>query len=703
MLAEVPIVPTRVSPSLRMIAAMAFGLIIATFLLYSPVSRYQFINYDDPDYVQSNPIVKSGLTVAGLRWAFTTHHAGNWHPLTWISHMLDCQLFGVKPGKHHLVNALFHALNAGLLFLILNRITRCFWRSAFVAALFAFHPLRVESVAWISERKDVLSAFFGFVSTWFYIVYAQGAASSEKPKTTPYSLSVYGLAMLFFAASLLSKATLVTLPFVWVLLDYWPLERTGPLKSPATRRVILEKIPFLLISFGICVATYAAQTKAMIVATDGITSRAYQFSLIVNGYADYLLKLIYPARLAIIYPMPPVYNLTIALLIFAVLLTTTVIVWRKARTLPWLAVGWFWYLGTFVPMIGIIKVGLQAIADRYTYIPSIGIFVVIAWGAFALAQRQRIPKWVLTFCSFVILGACAAATANQLRPWENGVALFEHAIAVTPNNYVAHSNLGLELRLKNEEAEAEKHFREALRITPMDHVALFNLGGMAANHNNFEEATKYFKAVIALKPDHAEAHNNLGDVLARQNKLEEAAVEFREAIRLKSGMGEAHRNLGGILFQLGKVEESLPHGLESVRLLPDDVKSHFNYACELIASKETPSAIQQLRETLRLDPKHVQALNELAWILATDPNASLRNGTEAVELAERACELTRYAEPPLLGTLDASYAEAGRFGDAIKAAEKTRAKAEELSQVDVFALAEQRLTLYRLNRPFHAE
>ncbi|MGA3267810.1 MAG: hypothetical protein ABSE16_13415, partial [Verrucomicrobiota bacterium] len=449
------------------------GLLLALFtlLVYLPAGHDSFLVYDDNDYVTDNQAVQDGLTWGGVKWAFTTGHAGNWHPITWLSHMLDCQLFGLNPGPQHLVNVLFHTANTVLLFVLLLRLTQALWPAALVAALFAWHPLHVESVAWIAERKDVLSTFFGLLAV---LAYAQavgaeprpaaektGAAAADVPRFTHHASRFHCLALLCFALGLMSKPMLVTLPFVLLLLDYWPLRR---LNASTLQRLAAEKIPYFLLAAISSVVTFLVQRQSEAVISLARVSLRYRLENAPVAVGRYLLKLFWPADLAAFYPLADKISPLAVLAAIAVLAVVTVVAWRARRRAPYVLVGWLWFLGTLVPVIGLVQVGGAAMADRYSYIPSIGVFLAVAFGVRAAAQRWQIPRFAVPAAAMVILAGCLVATAHQLRFWRDSDTLFRHALAVTTNNDVAHVNLGVTLDQEGRYEEALAEYYAAARL-----------------------------------------------------------------------------------------------------------------------------------------------------------------------------------------------------------------------------------------------
>jgi protein O-mannosyl-transferase len=477
----------------RRIVLVCLLLGVVTLALYWPVRHYDFVQYDDDDYVFDNPAVRMGLSWGGVVWSFISAHSANWHPLTWLSHMLDCQLFGLNAGSHHLTNALLHSVNAALLFLLLRSMTGAFWRSAFVTALFAWHPLRVESVAWISERKDVLSGFFFMLTLLAYVQYAKlqnrilAVADVNAPPSAPSRKSVsasfyYRLSLIFFLLGLLSKPMLVTVPFVLILIDFWPLNRLQPFARSASderplnfltaregRGLLMEKVPFFLLSiiFGL-ITIYAQKSGGSVVSveSEGVLPRI-ENALI--AYPAYIQKLFWPHDLAFLYLRPA--TVSIASLILAVLILSGIsfVAGANLRSRPYLAVGWLWFLGMLLPVSGLIQSGLQSIADRYTYLPSIGLFLMLTWGAAELTPvlfARRTAQCLTAAAATLVLLACMCLTRQQLAYWKNTETLMEHALQIDPNNYIAHSDLGLYLFKQGRIAEARVHHQRARELDP---------------------------------------------------------------------------------------------------------------------------------------------------------------------------------------------------------------------------------------------
>jgi len=786
-------------------------LIVATLGVFWQVRSHDFLNYDDDVYVSENSQVQEGFTRKSVIWAFTSGYASNWHPLTWLSHMLDCQLFGLNPGGHHLTNLMLHLANTLLLFLLLNRMTSSLYRSALVAALFALHPLHVESVAWVAERKDVLSTLFWMLTMWTYLLYV------EHPRLWRYLLT-----LVVFTLGLMAKPMLVTLPCVLLLLDYWPLDRLalrqpedsinsgaqkGLSSSPQRSfllRLFWEKVPFFVLAAVSSAVTFLVQQSS------GAVKSVESFPLsirIANGlvsYVSYIYKMIWPQHLAVFYPHQgsslPMWLAGAAGLL---LLGISVAVMRAGRRHPYLAVGWLWYLGTLVPVIGLVQVGLQEMADRYTYVPLIGLFIMIAWGIPELTRGWRYGRVVLRMAAGSLLAVLMVCTWMQLRHWRNNETLFKHALNTTANNFLAHdslgntlaqqgkigeaidhysaalrikpdymnshTNLGIALlqrgdveqaithfsavlryqsdspeahnnlglavarqgyvdraidhyftaiRLKPDYPQAHNnlgnalasqgkfdqaisHYSEALRIKPEDAGAHSNLANVLASQGRFKEAIDHYSQALQIKPDNFEAHINLGVVLADQGKLDEAIDHYSEALRIRPDYANAHNDLAVALEKQGRIEEAVDHYYEALRIEPNNTITHIQLALVWLSQERTDKAIEHYQKALSLSPDSTVVLNNLAWILATHENSNFRDGARAVKLAEKACTLTGYKNAVSLDTLAAAYAEAGRFHEALQAAQKASKLAVAEGRVELAKEIERRMQLYKAGKPFY--
>ena len=581
-------------------------LVLATAVVYLQVKDYDFVNFDDNEYITENRHVQTGLTSGNITWAFTTFHVSNWHPLTWISHMLDCQLFGLKPGLHHLVNLFFHMANTLLLFIILHRMTKGLWQSAFVAAVFAIHPLHVESVAWVTERKDVLSTFFWMLTMGAYVFYVQRR-----------ELKRYLLTLFFFALGLMAKPMLVTLPFVLLLLDYWPLRRLqiekpsvnehtqsdrslnrrskkkerrrSAIKAehvnktekqnrqrPAIGHIILEKVPFFVLSLASSIVTYMAQQKAGAVGSLQRFSLSARIANALVSYCGYIGKMIWPENLAVLYPHPgmlPTWEVVAAVFFLGI---TTFLIIRNVKRLPYLTMGWLWYLGTLVPVIGLVQVGVQAMADRYTYIPLIGILIMVAWGVPELLKKWRHRNAALATVAVITLSIFSYVTWKQVGYWQNSVTLFKHTLEKTTNNPIMQNNLGNTLEAEGRLDEAIAHYTESLRIDPNLADSYNNIGLALTKQGRADEAIPNFLKAIRISANHAVAHYNLGTVLASQGKLDEAIYHFRESIRISPDYAKAYNNLGNVLLMQGKIDEAIDSYREALRISPDYIMAHEN-------------------------------------------------------------------------------------------------------------------------------
>lgn len=656
-----------------MLICLLLGAI--TLGLYWTTVRFNFIDFDDNEYVTLNSHVQAGLTWDGIEWAFTTGEASNWHPLTWISHMLDCQLYGLKPGGHHLTNAILHAFNVMMLFLVLLRMTGATWQSCVVAALFAWHPAHVESVAWVAERKDVLSTFFGLVTMLAYTFYAR------EPKTKNTATIYYCLALLSFALSLLSKSMLVTLPFVLLLLDYWPLRRMrlfgaasagkgmgvpgAEQKGPVA--LLQEKVPFFVLVFLSCVLTVWAQQRVGSVMSDATLPLSGRVAHALVSYVKYVKMMFLPVKLAIFYPHTGAPTMSHAAVAFLVLAGISFAAVQWLRDAPFFPVGWFWFLGTLVPVIGVLQVGSQAMADRYTYFPYVGLFVAIVWGAGQLWERWKPWCMALNAATAALLAVMLFVTRTEIGYWQNDITLFGHAREVTSYNFMACSVLGdaLEQAGKNEEAIA------------------------------------YLKEGLTYMPSYPPLHFLLGRAYLEQGKLNDAIASFSEAIRLRPNSPQIYQKLGMALFRQGRLDEALGQFSTAARMDPADSFSECQIALICSQKKDLPGAIQHYHASLSIQPDNIEALNNLAWILAASENSEFRNGAEAVQLAQRACEATHNSEPALLGTLAAAYAEAGQFTNAVATATKARDLALTANLKSIADRNQKLLELYRSGQPFH--
>jgi tetratricopeptide (TPR) repeat protein len=679
-----PAVAQEKKPESPVVICVLLGIV--TCFAYFAAARNGFVDYDDGDYVSANPHVAAGLTPSSVVWAFTTGFASNWHPLTWLSHMLDYQAFGRDPAEQHLVNLALHVANTVLLFLVLRRMTGAHWRSALVAALFGLHPLHVESVAWLSERKDVLSTLFLLLTMGAYARYAQGGMRSGGQKTAPKvfgdspeslrgagqprkpsgcrtegggqtpqrfnvltlqrfnaSTLAYLLALGFFALGLMSKPMLVTVPFLLLLLDYWPLGRfhlgDQKLNFAGALPLLVEKLPFFALTVVSSAITFLVQRKGGAVSTALTLGQRVANALV--SYVRYLGKMIWPENLAVLYPHPgnwPAWEVIASAIILAALFALVI---RVGRARPYMAVGWLWYFGGLVPVIGIVQVGIQSMADRYTYVPLIGIFIIIAWGSYDLATHWQWRWEALAIAATVCLGICGLLTMRQVGYWHDTETLFQRAVEVEPRNYLAYNNLGFYYANHERQSEALENYRKSLEINP-DYVdSLNNMGYSLAKQGRNAEAIPYYERALRVQPNHVEVNNNLGNALSDEGKFDEAIEHYQTALKNKPDHADAHNGLGISLVNLGmaqgkkeKFDEAIPHFREAIRLKPNYASAHSNLGNALAVQQKWPEAIKEYQECLRLNPDDPQAHNNLANVLAQQGKLeeAITNYNEAIRL-----------------------------------------------------------------------
>ncbi len=667
---------------------ICLGLALAVLAAYAPVWRAGFITYDDPAYVTANPHVQGTLSWAGLLWALTTGHASNWHPLTWISHMLDFQLYGMNPAGHHLTSVALHLANSILLFLLLQRMTKATWPGAMVAALFALHPLHVESVAWVSERKDVLSALFWILSIWAYIRFVEESGAGKAKGKTFYILSV-----VLFALGLAAKPMLVTLPFVLLLLDYWPLQR----RQTPIAGLFVEKTPYFILAAASCMVTFFVQLQGGSVMPLARLPFGMRLANVPVACVRYVAKTFWPAHLAMAYPMLkwPVWAVAGATVLL--LLLSGLALWR-VRAQPWLAVGWLWFLGTLAPVIGVVQVGMQSMADRYSYIPSIGLFIAVVWAArdWGVRLGARAPA---------ILGVLAAAiclvlTARQAACWENDQTLFLHAIQNTKSNFIAYAGLGNYEGLHGHTNIAISYLETSVRINPNFPSSRNNLGRILLMEGRNDEALAQLQKAVSLDPDLADARYNLGYALLAKGRVGEALDQFQAQVNLQPADFKAQNNMGTVLLQNGLAGDAIAYLQKAVEIKPADAEPHYLLGNALFRTGRVAEAIRHYEKAIQLNPDHIQARNDLAWILACHPDPSIRDGARAVALAMRADQLSGGQNPVVIGTLAAGYAEAGRFSDAIAAGKRACQAALAQTNSVLAELLEKRLGFYQAGSPW---
>ncbi len=763
-------------------------LVMLVFAVFGQAGGFGFIDFDDDGYVFKNPVITQGLTFKGIGWAFTHVHADNWHPLTSILHMADWQLYGMWAGGHHLTNVALHAVCAVLLLLTLFEMTGALWRSAFVAAVFAIHPLRAESVAWVSELKDVLSGVFFMLTLRAWVRYTRRPAPRGR----------YVMVAIWFALGLMSKPMLVTTPCVLLLLDYWPLGRLR--ERSQLCGLVREKLPLFALAALSCVATVIAQKQ--VIEGDLNFPLRLRIANALAAYAAYLGKLIYPSGLAALYPLrqygPPAWQVMDASLILA---AASAGAWMMRRREPCLLMGWLWFLGMLVPVIGIMQVGAQAYADRYTYLPEIGLCIAGTWAAADWAGRRPYRRAALGGVALVILCALPVAAWRQTAYWHDSGALWTHTLEYTTDNAGAHYNYGVFLRAQGRDAEAFNQYVEALRIDPAYAEAHNNLGVELDQQGSAQAAIDQYRLALQANPNYADAHNNLGNVLLQtgqtaaaiseyraalridpaaadahvdlgnallqegrtrdaideihtalginpneaeahadlgnalfqQGSPDAAIAEYREALRLKPGYAVAHGNIGAMLYQEGRTGEAIAEDREALRIDPAYATAHNNLGLALEKQGDRPEAIAEYREAARINPGYADAesnlglaleqegatgegighlekalalqpsnpgyQNELAWALATAPQAALRDGARAVQLASHASQATGGSDPAVLRTLAAAYAEAGRFPDAVETAQKALQLAQAQSNAPLGAELRSDIALYQGGKP----
>jgi protein O-mannosyl-transferase len=685
---------TKRAITISKIAGVCVVLIALVWAVFGQTLGHLFVNFDDASYVFRNSQVLRGVSIRGIEWAFTHPVAGNWHPLTMLSHMIDSQFFGAAPAGHHFTNVLLHSIAVLLLFGVLLQMTKAFWRSTFVAAVFAIHPLHVESVAWVAERKDVLSAVFFLLTLSAYGFYAR------RP-----SLGRYLLVAILFACGLMAKPMLVTLPFVLLLLDYWPLKRmrsakgearnseagsqgrsekresklvsiTQPLNvSTSFRGLVMEKIPLLVLSAAASAATIITQAREIESATH-IPIETRVGNAFVSLFV-YLRQTVWPRNLAVFYPYPqdgfPLWEVAVAIAGF-VAITAGVFLVRTKR--PYLLIGWLWFVGMLAPVIGIIQVGLQAHADRYTYLPQIGLGLIFAWGASDFPVPRRIRSPVLTAACLGAIVALGWMARVQTSTWYDSESLWRQALAVTADNPTAREHLS-DAYLDNGRIEdAISQGREAVRLQPNRAYAYGVLGAALARTARIEEALDDLRTAERLNPKLALVHYNIANVLLRQGDVDGAIDNYEKELQLQPNFAEGHNNLASALFKKGEVDAAVPHLRRALELKPNYPDAHNNLGIALSQKGEMQQAVTEWNQTLQIQPDNLDAECNLAWVLATFPDPSIRDGSKALELAQRAVQLSGGKNARIWRLVAAAHGELGQFSEAIKAAQNGLALAE---------------------------
>jgi protein O-mannosyl-transferase len=640
--------------------AICAVLIALIWIVFGQTLGHDFVNYDDKTYVYGNSLVSAGLTGSGVAKAFVDVQTNNWHPLTLISHMIDCQIFHLNPGGHHFTNVLLHSIAAVLLFVWLNGMTGTIWRSAFVTALFAIHPLRVESVAWIAERKDVLSAVFFFLTLWAYARYARAR-----------SVGRYLTMSILFACGLMSKPMLVTTPAVLLLLDYWPFKRLTDLKS--LWRLAIEKIPLFALSIASSMAALALQVQSR--SSVGQLPFAWRAENALVSYVTYIWQIFWPANLAVFYPHPDdrfaLWQVAVAA-VFLVAVTLLVVKLRRSR--PYLFVGWLWYLVMLLPVIGIVEVGLQGHADRYTYLPHIGLYIALTWLVGDLSISLHVGKRVLAPAAAIIVIAFSAWAWRQTTYWRNSETLWTHTLTVTKNNDVALTNMGVILKDRGQLDDALTYFQRALAVRS------------SSEH-------RHYRLSLAL------IHDNVGEVLAQKGRMDDAAGSFRQAIELRPDFPDAHYNLGVLLLRKGDYGGAIAQLRTALAIQPNDSGTNTTLANALIQKGLLREAAGHYQKALESEPESQLALNNLAWLLAAGPDDSLRDGARAVDLALKLNRVTHENNLLYVRTLAAAYAEAGQFEKAIETDQRASGLAQVQGQNALAAQIQEEIDLYRRRRP----
>ena len=649
-------------------------LVLITVFVYWQVINFDFINYDDNDYVYQNPHVQDGITYDSIIWAFTTGHSSNWHPVTWLSHMMDCQIFGLWAGGHHLTSLFFHIMNSILLFFVFRKMTGNKWQSAFVATLFALHPLHVQSVAWVSERKDVLSAFFWMLTLWAYVRYVRQSGWLR-----------YMLILFFYILGLMSKPMVMTLPFVLLLLDYWPLNRfrlDGSQKNLRTKiaGLLREKTPMFLMTAASAQITLYAQQKGDSVQPLSALPLDERLANALISYVNYIIKFLYPIKLAIFYPYPNGIPGWVLIASAAILLAFSWAAIKLRNQKPYFLVGWFWFLGTLIPVIGLVQVGMQSMADRYMYLPMIGLLIPVAWGIPEFLSKWHYRKTVLSVSAACVTVVFLWITRTQLAYWTDTYTLFSRALVVTENNFFAYNVVGDILARKGDHKTAEKYFLTVLRIRPNDVDAMIGLGRLAFHNKNYDKALNYyqkallgrpadakiicmigelfynsgksdkaityysealvlnpsdpetynklgivffskqsyeqarqkFKTAVRLNPRFDKAYYNLGLVASKQGKIDEALIHYKKAISLNPNYADAHKSLADLLFLRGDAEQALEHYSEALRINPDDATKHYNIGVILYHQKKIKAAQDHFYQALQIDNSYEKARVALA-------------------------------------------------------------------------------------------
>jgi tetratricopeptide (TPR) repeat protein len=676
-------------------ALIAIALGCLTVLLFIRAVGFDFIDLDDWIYVKQNPRVLAGLSWENIGWAFSTLKGANYLPLTWLGYMSIAQLFGPGPAGFHLANVLLHATNSVLVFLLLVDLTRARWRSALVAVLFAVHPLRLESVAWVAEFKDVLCVFFFLLTLLAYGRYVRASSRGR-------AVAWYFAAICLFVLGLLAKPMLVTLPFVLLLLDFWPLKR-----SVDWRRLLVEKIPFFAIAAGGSVLTFIAQRRGGMVRDNTHYPLLLRLGNAIWAYGRYLAATVWPARLSIYYPFEGVLRGTtmpwglvgVSLAVLVLITLIGIYLWRRERAV---LIGWLWFLGMLVPTIGIVQIGSHSMADRFSYLPHIGLLAAIVWGAAALiGDHPRAQKWALGAGALAAV-LLASATLWQLPNWQNTYTIFFHSLKVTRNNSLANGTLGRAFQLAGDQAQAMKYYQEALRIEPDNPDTLANMGRLLREQKHPDEALPLLRRAVDLNPGQVWSRNSLGNTLADLHRYDQAIEQFDRAVSIDPDLPPIWINYGIALEKMDRWNDAADKFRRALKIEPNNPRDRFGYGMILEHLNRPAVAREQFEEALRLEPNWQAPAIELARLLACNPGSKVRDPRRAIDIAEALNRATLFQRADLLDLLAVAYASDGRFDQAIGTATRAHQLAVSKHQSDLAAQIADRLALYRAHRPFVA-
>jgi tetratricopeptide (TPR) repeat protein len=713
----------------RVLFLISVGLVLATIASYEPVRNNDFVSYDDNLYITKNAMVQSGLNANTVKWAFTKPHSSMWHPLTTLSHIVDCQLFGLKPAGHHLVSVGIHIINSLLLFWILTNLTGSVWASAFVAGVFALHPLQVEAVAWASERKSVLSGLFWFLTIAVYIWYTKRA-----------SIRRYIAVFVIYGLCIMTKPVVVTLPLVLLLLDYWPLRRFDNLRTRpgAKYNLIIEKLPLLGLAGMLAVITARMQSGGGVIISMEQLSLGRRIANAFISFISYIGKFIWPERLGVPYPIT-INDLKSdvaigCMALFALLLVLSVVFGKKKR---YLATGWLWFAGTLVPMIGLVQSGGQAMADRYMYLSIIGLLFIITWGAKDIIDKHLWLRNAAFASAGVILLILGVLTHTQAGYWKNSLTLFGHTLKVTQSNPIAENAYGCALMREGRLKEAEQHLRTAIYIAPsfreprnnlcivlvmqnkfddaiISYKELVNNGArtpeiyydlatLLKTQNRSDEATSYYKSALAIDPGFTNARKKLVGIFLETGRLNEAIEQLNQVPPNDPNYADARKRTGILLTSKGRIDEAIPYFNEALRTESKSgkVQIYENIALAYKQNGKYKEAIRFWNMALKLEPNNIPILNSAAWLLATTDDTSIEDANKAIEFSKRACELTGYKGPSILDTLATAYAASGKFDDAISTANKAFEAAKAAGYNNFADEIQERIKLYKTHQRYH--